>query len=208
MPQVRIIPYNEITFSAYSKKTQSMMDDAKRLIERISLIQLPEKSAVIEDDDFDALTENMTAADVFKDPVLSKKFSQRMSKAHDVVIEKDFVGARIKRYLDVELSDDFYYLGDLKETTPMFSYNSLVLNGSDAEKEKYNLICDLKHLLMIIELREMFKSMFDEVLIVPLAIKNSSTKLDERISVSVKVVQGAPILPYSDLRLRHSSMWT
>ena len=92
-----IIPYNEITFAAYSQKTQSIIDDAKRLIERISLIRLPEKSAVIEDDDFDALTENMTAADIFKDPVLSKKFSQRMSKAHDVVIEKDFVGARIKK---------------------------------------------------------------------------------------------------------------
>ena len=51
---------------------------------------------------------------------------------------------------------------------------------------------------MIIELREMFKSMFDEVLIVPLAIKNLSTKLDERISISLEVVQGTPILPTSD----------
>ena len=157
----RIIPYNEITLATYSQKTQSIIEDAKHLIERISRIQLPEKSVVIKDDDFDALTENMTVADIFKDPVLSKKFSQKMSKAHDVVIEKDFVSARVKKHLDVELSDDFYYLGNLKETTPMFSYNSLVLEGSDAEKEKYNLICDLKHLLMIIELREMFKSMFD-----------------------------------------------
>ena len=194
----RIIPYNEITLATYSQKTQSIIENAKHLIERISRIQLPEKSVVIEDDDFDALTENMTVADIFKDPVLSKKFSQKMSKAHDVVIEKDFVSARVKKHLDVELSDDFYYLGNLKETTPMFSYNSLVLEGSDAEKEKYNLICDLKHLLMIIELREMFKSMFDEVLIVPLAIKNLSTKLDERISISLEVVQGTPILPTSD----------
>lgn len=194
----RIIPYNEITLATYSQKTQSIVEDAKHLIERISRIQLPKKSVVIEDDDFDALTENMTVADIFKDPVLSKKFSQKMSKAHDVVIEKDFVSARVKKHLDVELSDDFYYLGNLKETTPMFSYNSLVLDGSDAEKEKYNLICDLKHLLMIIELREMFKSMFDEVLIVPLAIKNLSTKLDERISISLEVIQGTPILPTSD----------
>ena len=195
----KIIPYNEITLAAYSQATQKIIKDAKILVEKISQIQLPEKSAIIEDDDFDTLTENMTMADILKDPILSKKFSQKISKAHDVVIEKDFVSERIKKHLDIELPDDFYYLGDLKETTPMFSYNSLVLEGSEEEREKYNLICNLKHLLMILELREMFSSLFDDVLIIPLAINNVSTKLDERLSISIKVIQGTPVSPTSAL---------
>ncbi len=193
----KLIPYNKVALTAYTQKTQSILEDAKKLVEKISRIHLPPKNAVICDDDFDTLTENMTVSDIFSDPVLSKKFSQKMSKAHDVVIEKDFLAEKIKKYLDIELSDDFYYLADLKETTPLFSYNSLVLEGSDDEKEKYNLICNLKHLLLILELRAMFKSLFDDVMIIPLAITNASTKLDERLSISIKVVQGTPVLPTS-----------
>lgn len=192
----KIIPYNEIMLADYSQTTQKIVKNLKILVEKISKIHLPENSTIIEDD-FDTLTENMTMENILKDPILSKKFSQKISKAKDVVVEQDFVSDQIKKHLDIELSDDFYYLGDLKQTTPMFSYNSLVLEGSDAEKEKYNLICDLEHLLMTLDLREMFSSLFDDVLIIPLAINNISTKLDERLLISIKVIQGTPVSPTS-----------
>lgn len=193
----KIIPYNEVAFTAYSQKTQGFIEDAKNLVEKISRIHLPEKETVIDDDAFDILTENMTVSDILHDPVLSKKYSQTIAKAHDVVIEKDFLAKRINKHLDIELSDDFYYLADLKKATPMFSYSSFALIGSEEEKEKYNSICDLKHLLLILELREMFKSLFDNVIIIPLAIKNTSTMLDERLSIAIKVIQGIPVLPTS-----------
>lgn len=194
----KIIPYNDFTLTAYSRKTQQIVEDAKILVEKVSQIHLPENSVIDEDDDFDTLVEDMTVTDIFKDPVLSKKFMQRISRAHDVVIDKDFVNERIKKHLGLEVLDGFYYLGELKETPQITSFDSIVLDGSDDEKEKYNLICDLKHLLLILELREMFRSLFDDVIIVPLAINNVSTKLDERLSISIKVIKGTPVIPTLD----------
>lgn len=191
----RIIPYNDTAMAQYCRKTDTIIQDAITIVDKISHIQLPEKAVTVEDDDFDTITENMTVAEIFKDPVLSKKFNLKMSNAHPVRIDETSIGDRVTRYLGIELNDDFYYLGDLKETTPLFSYNSCKLEGSDEEKEKYSLICDLRQLLLSLQLREMFKNLFNDVVIIPLAIKNSSTKNDQRITISLRVVSGTPVFP-------------
>lgn len=190
----RLIPYNDFTLKSYHNKTQELIEEAKAIINRALLIQIPDKPVETKDD-FDLLTENMTVGDIFKDPVLSKKFSLKMSNPRDIKINTELINGRAKKFLGIEISDEFYTLGNLKETTPIFSNNSIVLDGTDEEKEKYGLIQDLRNSLLNIELRDMFGKLFEDVIIIPLAIKNLSTKNDERISISIKVICGKPIQP-------------
>lgn len=190
----RLIPYNDFTLENYRNKTQELIEEAKDIINRALLIQIPDKSVETEDD-FDLLTENMTVSDILKDPVLSKKFSLKMSNPRDIKINTELISGRAKKFLGIEISDEFYKLGNLKETTPIFSNNSITLDGTDEEKEKYGLIQDLRNLLLNIELRDMFEKLFEDIIIIPLAIKNLSTKNDERISISIKVICGKPVQP-------------
>lgn len=190
-----IIPYNDTAMALFDRKTEKLIEKASEIVEKISQIQIPDRGIITEDDDLDAIPENMTISDILKDPELSKRFSQKLTNARDIKMDKQALADKVKRYLGIELSDDFYCLGDLKEIPPMFSFNSPSLEGSDEEKEKYTLICNLNDLLLTLELREMFKNLFNGVVIIPLAIKNSSTKSDERISITIKIVEGNPVSP-------------
>lgn len=193
--EARIIPYNDTTIAQYCRKTEAIIRKASTIVERIAHIRLPDAVATAEENDFDMLAKNKTVGEILRDPVLSKKYMQKMANPRPVRIDQRFFCDRAKRHLDIELNDDFFYLGNLKETTPLFSNNSIVFEGSDDEKYKYSLISELRHILLCLELREMFKNMFSDIVIVPLAIKNASTRNDERISITLKVTSGDPIIP-------------
>lgn len=47
-------------------------------------------------------------------------------------------------------------------------------------------------------MREMYLHVYDDVVIVPLAITNISQKSDERISINIKVINGVPVEPTAD----------
>ncbi len=190
----KILPYNS-SLKKYTQKTEQLIEEAKSIIEKISRLVIKPTKLEDEEDDFNSIIENMTFNEITKNPELYKKFSQQLTKSHNVKINKEHIDESIKKYLGVTLHEDFYCLGNLKESTPLFTYNATTLDGTNEEKEKYSLICDLERILLKLELREMFINLFEDVVIVPLAIKNTSTIYDERLSIKLKVVKGNIISP-------------
>lgn len=191
----KIIPFNEISFRIYNEHTQRMLDEAKTLVEKISEIHLPPMQ---EEEDFDAITKDMTVSDIMKDPILSKSFSLKLTKARPVKVDKEFISEHIKKYFECELAEDFFNVGNLKECTPLVPFNNSSLEGTDFEKAKYELLQNLECKLSKIDLREMYLHLYDDVVIIPLAIMNCSQKNDERLAINIKIIEGTPIKPTSN----------
>ncbi len=192
----KLIPYNTITFDSYNAQTQKVIAEIKLLIDQISEIHLPSATSVTED--FDELTKDMTVGDIMKDPVLSKAYSLKLTKAHPAKVDKEFIFEHIKRYYVDEINDDFCDIGNLQVCSSLLPFNETTLEGTDKEKEKYELLQDLEGKLSEIKLREMYLHVYDDVIILPLAMTNISQKIDERISISIKVINGVPIEPTAD----------
>lgn len=189
----RLIPYNTTAFDLYNAHTQKMIYEIKNLIDKISEIHLPSATSVAED--FDELAKDMTVGDIMKDPVLSKAYSLKLTKAHPAKVDKEFIYEYIKRYYGIEINDDFCNMGNLQVCSPLLPFNETTLEGTDDEKEKYDLLQKLEGKLSEIELREMYLHVYDDVIILPLAITNISQKSDERISINIKVINGMPVEP-------------
>ncbi len=189
----KLVPYNTITFDSYNAQTQKMIAEIKMLIDKISEIHLPSATSVAEG--FDEATKDMTVGDIMKDPVLSKAYSLRITKAHPAKVDKEFLETSIKNYYGIEINEDFCDIGNLQVCSPLLPFNETTLEGTDDEKEKYDLLQKLEGKLSEIELREMYLHVYDDVIILPLAITNISQKSDERISINIKVINGVPVEP-------------
>lgn len=188
-----LIPYNQYAISLYNDKSQALLDEIMVIIDKISEIHLPlRKNSNI---DIDATTENMTYGEVMKNPLLAKEFSLKLMNLHDVKVDHSFIKQEIGKYFDIALPDDFCDLSGLQKSSLKIPFSSPSLEGTEQEKAKYDLLLELESKLTTIDLREMFLHLFDNICIIPLAIKNISTKSDERITINIKVTKGIPIQP-------------
>lgn len=108
-------------------------------------------------------------------------------------IEED--KARIKHWLNADVSDEFFDLGGLKQTVQLFGMHNPGLNGTDNEKTKYDKLHDLSYKLVQLDVRTNYIKTFDEMYFIPLAIQNISSMQDTNIRVVVKVEIGEVVEP-------------
>ena len=116
-----------------------------------------------------------------------------------VITDQERIIEYIKSRLNVEVDSSFFYLGNLRKNKSILNYGGPTLNGTDDEINKYNKICELKHTLYMLELRDSYLESFQGVLFIPVAIKNVSTLHDTNIHVVIKVIKGEPIRPTKTL---------
>lgn len=105
----------------------------------------------------------------------------------------------IKRFLDKEVGDSFFDLGDLKLVKPAFSFEKETKHGSEDEKNKYDKLLELSCILSLYELRNMYLKTFDGIMYIPLAIKNYSSTADTNIRIIVNVEKGEIVDPSEQL---------
>lgn len=103
---------------------------------------------------------------------------------------------RIKRWLDIDVSDDFFNLGGLKR---MVQFPNSTLNGTDDEKTKYEKLQKLSYKLVLLEVRTNYLKTFEGMYFVPLAIQNISSIQDTDIRVVVNVKNGEIVEPEEHL---------
>lgn len=188
-----IIPYNDFAITKYEKHSKEILEEIKSIVDKITLIHLPQrKKKQVENK---CVPSGMPVGEIMKDPVLAKEFLLKIMDFHDVNIDYSFIYDCVRKHFNLNLCDDFCDLGGLQQKSSLVPHSSPSLEGTDQEKEKYNLLIDLQARLATVDIREMFSHMFDDVCIIPLAIKNISRKNDERITVFIKVTKGCPIQP-------------
>lgn len=108
-------------------------------------------------------------------------------------IEKDKAG--IKHWLGADVSDAFFDVGGLKETTPLFAYQGTSYIGTDDEKLKYEKLKTLSYNLFQLEVRINYLKTFEGMCFIPLAIQNVSAVQDTDIRIVVQVEAGEPVDP-------------
>ena len=89
----------------------------------------------------------------------------------------------IKKYWDISVPDDFFYVGNLTKNN--FSISGTNYNGSDIEKEKNTLIeslfCEIAELEMLDQFADLIKNLY----YFPLCIYNSGKVSDTNLTVAL-----------------------
>lgn len=96
------------------------------------------------------------------------------------------VTSAVKELLETALSPNAFCFGDLKER-PNYLQGGYDYDGSDSEKQKNKDYLQLKRYLSEIVILDLFCKPFDNILMIPLAIKNVSSYLDRNIKIKVTV---------------------
>ena len=103
--------------------------------------------------------------------------------------EKQRVIEDIKKFWDINISDDFFYVGNLKKNDIFMSVTgSISYEGEEIEKQKNNLINNLDYIIWQLKAVDFFISTLKNVKIIPLCIKNVGSITDEDITVCLHLV--------------------
>ena len=133
---------------------------------------------------------------------VTHKVSQRLSNFEGFMTKNVEIKDSTKRLIDkcteglgLELLDDFYNLGNLRENTSLSLIGGNSLSGSDSEIEKYNSIIELRNLfyklLGHLEMEEYYAPLKG----IQLVLCNDGTTFDEDIEVVLKISRCNIILP-------------
>lgn len=90
-----------------------------------------------------------------------------------------------KKYLDMELEDSFFELGDLERRAMVAIGMSTEYRGSDEAQEKYDQINKVMGIFGQIQIFEEYLKTFSGMIAIPLAIWNNTTVTDADINVSI-----------------------
>lgn len=107
--------------------------------------------------------------------------------------------ARIKMWLGLDVTDDFFDVGELKKNIPLFEIQGFSCTGTDDEKLKYEKLATLSYNLLQLEVRTNYLKTFEGMCFIPLAIQNISAIQDTDIRVVVRVETGEIIEPSENL---------
>lgn len=107
--------------------------------------------------------------------------------------------ARIKHWLESDVTDEFFDVGGLKKVVPLLAFQNPSYTGTDDEKSKYEKLQMLSNNLLQLELRTNYLNTFEGMYFIPLAIQNVSAIQDTDIRVVVKVETGEIVEPSENL---------
>lgn len=184
-----LIPYEpDKYFDVYMK--EQYIIECKRLIEEISAIHL---EPCISEERSNKQTESSNLSDVIGKINLMSNTPQR-------VVIKDSERESILKFIsenpEINISDDFFDLGNLKERVSFHIVGvGTIYEGSEEEKDKHDKLYTLLYKIAQMEMTEMYSKTFNNYILFPLAIRNISTITDSEISISVIVEGACPVFP-------------
>ena len=187
-----IVPFDIQNSEYVHEYKNELLQRAKSKLDEASAIEI----AYIEETDVENLQNDkqaeickkimgLPAYNLFKN---SNSFGSNYQKQK--IGEKDQIELKkyVKYYFDIELDNDFFYLGNLEiQTIAPAWQGGLQLRGSDEAKKKYSLIHDCINCFSELTIFEKYLKTFDGLLFFPLAIWNNTTTMDSNISISIVV---------------------
>lgn len=187
-----LVPIEISKQEGYVLHNKELLEESRKLI--LEIQELTSRVKIVSEDNEKLLVT------VPEQPEPSVEFQSQLSmffsnKATEITVEwKDAKEdqARIKRWLDIDVPDDFFNLGGLKR---MVQFPKSILNGTDDEKTKYEKLQKLSYNLVLLEVRTNYLKTFEGMYFVPLAIQNISSMQDTDIRVVVNVKTGEIVEP-------------
>ncbi len=173
---------------------EAVLDDCKKLIDEINSIVInpvqKENNQEQHEDFLDECGETVTSASGEKLTIVKNFSVLNVFKPRRVTLrEKDRKSLRwkVKKYYDIDLPDEFFEFGGLTAHIPPTSMLSTEFDGNPEEIEKYNKYCELSGKLAHLDIWELYCKTFENIIILPLAVKNDSAVSDEAIRIAVHV---------------------
>lgn len=106
---------------------------------------------------------------------------------------------KIKQWLGVDVSEDFFDLDGLEKMKGLSLVGNDKLEGEENEKEKYYKLCQLSYTLHKLDLRTRYINTFIGMCFIPIAIQNITTIQDTDIRLVVTVDVGEIVDPDESL---------
>ena len=196
-----LIPIEINKQEGYILHNKELLEEAKQLFAEIQDLTSKIQVVAIKDENLQNISSEQ---DDFIDGLDSiKKLTYGLMDTEIPVVWKDveIETKAIKRWLGVEISEEFFNLGNLKQKVKGFVLcnSSPELKGTVEEKEKYKRLSVLSHKLLQLEIRADYLNTFEGMYFIPLAIQNISAMLDENIRVVVNVECGEIVEPNEHL---------
>lgn len=161
----------------------SILHDGETLIQQIDSIKLPAFKQLNEIKPIDTeKIQRYTKGDItnFNFDDFPKYKSSELTEN-----EKEITVDSIKKYWDVDVLANFFYVGNLTESTLFLPFTGQTdFNGTDTEKLKDTLLHDLKWKILILEYIDYVVDILKNVHLLPLCITNASNISDKNITVS------------------------
>ena len=129
--------------------------------------------------------------------LLSQSLMSKLTESKQVLVSQDErleTMKTVKELFDIDLPDAFFMFGSLKKKVTLYPSKTEYI-GSEDEKKKYDDYEEFRYLLLSIRLLDIFIRAFDGIKVLPLFIVNSSSEVDEDITVSIRIEQGIPVEP-------------
>lgn len=117
---------------------------------------------------------------------LERSLKSGLKFGSDLYVEQEDIDI-IRKYSqknNIILKDDFFDIGYITFFSMLNSSTNYY--GTESEKKKYKLICDLSEMISIFEGYKKFYDNVDKIFYTELAIQNNGRKFDEDIEVTLK----------------------
>ena len=96
--------------------------------------------------------------------------------------------------LNIDISDEFFFLGDLKYYSLPVDFDNYQLIGSSIEKEKYSLLKKLKNRIHSANAWKTIRAFFKGVKCTRLALQNGGNAIDEDVEIEMTFSKKAIVL--------------
>ena len=178
----RIKPLQIRDLQSYVRLKQNNDKNLRSLISEISGIDVYEEDSpiVINGKQYVNVKDPLEKSDIAPVPyVIEKELTDGIIRAIDML-------------LGIKLKDDFFDLGDLKQRKSVLGKTLFV--GTEKQKRKEKLIWDLVNLISKILGNENYITVFENVKILPIVLKNNGRITDKNITFTLKISSGAVCL--------------
>lgn len=172
-----VSPYRLRESKYYQESTKKILEECRLLYDEIKKIELPIEKNLIEE------TENLVD---MEHSLANIDWGGITTKKKFVDDEKTFIKKSVQKYLSETTGDDFFDLGNLQVKVSLINKHTEYI-GSDDEKRKLDLIEKLDSNLLELDLLNIYVETFDDIIIIPLAIYNSSNELDKNVTVNIRI---------------------
>lgn len=181
----------------YVLHNEELLEEAKELVTEI--LELTDKLKDIKDekDEFQMDKINSQTSSIKTQAENIQTMAELLMSSGIPVVwrKKKEDKERIKKWIGIDVTDDFFDMGKLKRVAQLSNTIDTTLKGTGDEKVKYENLDELSYKLMLLDVRTNYLKTFEGMCFIPLAIQNVSSIQDTNISVLVKVEIGEIVEP-------------
>lgn len=183
-----LVPLKIEEQESYILHNQELIEDSRKLVEEIREIRIETQ----------AVDKGNIPADEPQNEMISLMTQSFINKENLVRIDAEKERENIRKWLEIEVEDEFFNCGNLKSRLQLLNGSEIYI-GTEEEKLKYEKLTDLFYYLSELDMRSNYINTFSGLSFIPVAIQNISVTEDQNIRIVLHVENGVIVYPDKEL---------